>query len=67
MKITNIFCVLILWTFVIKRSHQNATKYQKWSGVFTGSVMTQTHSDTCADLLVVYVCLMSYPLSQHLC
>ena len=67
MKITNIFCVLILWTFVIKSSHPNATKYQKWSGGFTGSVMTQTHSDTiigCLSICEANECQASTYISE---
>ena len=46
MQLPTSACVLILWTFVFKYSHQHATKYRNRSGNFTGSCATQINVDT---------------------
>jgi len=67
MQLPTSACVLILWTIVFKRSHQNATKYRKWSGNFTGSCTTQSNVDInigCLSICKAEGCQVSTYLSD---
>ena len=67
MQIPTKVCVLILFTIVFKCSHQNPTKYRKWSGNFTGRCTTQRKVDTnigCLSICKAKGCQVSTYLSD---